>query len=110
MTRSDIPCPSVGAVPPTAPESGRGPRPMLPPMTDIRGIDRARVDEWLAANVPGAAAPFDYKLIAAGGSNLTFRVTDAAGNAWALRRPPVGHALPTAHDMSREWRIMAALE
>ena len=79
-------------------------------MTDIRGIDRAKVDSWLAANVPGATAPFDYQLIAAGGSNLTFRVTDADGHAWALRRPPVGHALPTAHDMSREWRIMAALE
>lgn len=80
------------------------------PMTDIRGIDRARVDQWLAEHVPGATSPFDYALIAAGGSNLTFRVTDAAGNAWALRRPPVGHALPTAHDMGREWRIMSALE
>jgi aminoglycoside phosphotransferase (APT) family kinase protein len=79
-------------------------------MTEIRGIDRAKVDSWLAANVPGATAPFDYQLIAAGGSNLTFRVTDANGGTWALRRPPVGHALPTAHDMSREWRIMAALE
>ncbi len=75
-----------------------------------RGIDRERVDTWLVANVPGATAPFHYDLIAAGGSNLTFRVTDAAGNVWALRRPPVGHALPTAHDMHREWRIMAALE
>jgi len=74
-----------------------------------RGIERANVDAWLAANVAGAIAPFDYRLIAAGGSNLTFRVTDAAGNVWALRRPPVGHALPTAHDMHREWRIMAAL-
>ena len=79
-------------------------------MTDIRGIDRAKVDGWLSANVPGATAPFEYQLIAAGGSNLTFRVTDSAGHTWALRRPPVGHALPTAHDMSREWRIMAALE
>jgi aminoglycoside phosphotransferase (APT) family kinase protein len=76
----------------------------------IRGIDRPRVDAWVTRNVPGATAPFDYQLIAAGGSNLTFRVTDAAGHAWALRRPPVGHALPTAHDMSREWRIMSALE
>src|SRR4051812_38714760 len=75
-----------------------------------RGIARPAVDGWLSANVPGATAPFEYQLIAAGGSNLTFRVTDAAGHTWALRRPPVGHALPTAHDMSREWRIMAALE
>ncbi len=74
-----------------------------------RGIDRAPVDAWIAANVAGAVAPFSYELIAAGGSNLTFRVTDGGGRQWALRRPPVGHALPTAHDMSREWRIMEAL-
>jgi aminoglycoside phosphotransferase (APT) family kinase protein len=78
-------------------------------MTDIRGIDRERVDAWLTEHVAGATAPFRYDLIAAGGSNLTFRVTDAEGRCWALRRPPVGHALPTAHDMGREWRIMAAL-
>jgi len=78
-------------------------------MTEIRGIDRDRVGGWLADHVAGATPPFGYELIAAGGSNLTFRVTDAAGHTWALRRPPVGHALPTAHDMGREWRIMAAL-
>lgn len=71
-----------------------------------RGIDRAQVDAWLLANVPGATAPFGYDLIAAGGSNLTYRLTDAAGHQWALRRPPVGHALATAHDMHREWRII----
>jgi aminoglycoside phosphotransferase (APT) family kinase protein len=74
-----------------------------------RGIDRAPVDAWIAANVAGAVAPFSYELIAAGGSNLTFRVTDGGGRQWALRRPPVGRALPTAHDMSREWQIMEAL-
>jgi aminoglycoside phosphotransferase (APT) family kinase protein len=84
---------------------------MSGPMTDSspRGIEGANVDAWITANVAGAVAPYTYELIAAGGSNLTFRVTDAAGRQWALRRPPVGHALPTAHDMSREWRIMAAL-
>lgn len=76
---------------------------------EIRGIDRAKVDAFFFDNVPGATAPLRYELIAAGGSNLTFRVRDGAGNQWALRRPPVGHTLPTAHDMSREWRIMSAL-
>jgi aminoglycoside phosphotransferase (APT) family kinase protein len=80
-----------------------------PLIEEVRGIDRPMVDAWLTANVPGAVAPYRYELIAAGGSNLTYRVTDAGGNQWALRRPPVGHALPTAHDMHREWRIMAAL-
>ena len=69
----------------------------------------AALSEWLGEHLPGAAAPFNYELIAAGGSNLTYRVLDSQQNQWALRRPPMAHALATAHDMSREWRIMSAL-
>jgi aminoglycoside phosphotransferase (APT) family kinase protein len=35
-------------------------------------------------------------------------VTDGASR-WALRRPPLGHVLPTAHNMAREFRIISAL-
>lgn len=45
----------------------------------------------------------------AGRSNLTFRATDRAGTALALRRPPVGPVAPTAHDMRREYAIVSAL-
>ena len=47
-------------------------------------------------------------LIAGGKSNLTYRV-DAAPGALVLRRPPLGHVLPTAHDMVREHTVMSAL-
>jgi aminoglycoside phosphotransferase (APT) family kinase protein len=77
--------------------------------TELPGIDRARVDAWLTDHLGDAAPPFEYSLVAAGGSNLTFRVTDAAGSAWALRRPPVTAVLATAHDMDREWRLLEAL-
>src|SRR5574337_673702 len=76
---------------------------------ELPGIDRGRVAAWLEREVEGARGPFDFRLIAAGGSNLTYRVTDAAGRAYALRRPPVTARIATAHDMSREWRIMRAL-
>ena len=33
----------------------------------------------------------------------------ATGASWALRRPPTGNVLATAHDMTREHRVMAAL-
>ena len=35
----------------------------------------------------------------------------AADGTWllVLRRPPLGHVLPTAHDMSREYRVLSAL-
>ena len=47
-------------------------------------------------------------LIAGGKSNLTYRLDSPAGSA-VLRRPPLGHVLPTAHDMVREHRVLDAL-
>ena len=76
---------------------------------EVRGIDPARVSAWLAANLDGARPPFRFELIAAGGSNLTYRVVDSGGRAFALRRPPVAARIATAHDMAREWKIIGAL-
>jgi aminoglycoside phosphotransferase (APT) family kinase protein len=67
------------------------------------------VTRWLAEHISGATAPFDFELIAGGRSNLTFKVTDATGRPFVLRRPPLGHVLATAHDMAREHRIIAAV-
>ena len=75
----------------------------------INGIDRDRVSLWLAENIDGAAAPFEFALIAGGRSNLTFTVSDANGRRFVLRRPPTGAVLATAHDMAREHRIIAAV-
>ena len=78
-------------------------------MGEILGIDVPKVSTWLEANIPGATGPFTFDLIAGGRSNLTFKVSDAADHHYALRRPPVSHVLPTAHDMRREHRIISAL-
>jgi aminoglycoside phosphotransferase (APT) family kinase protein len=51
----------------------------------------------------------DVALISGGKSNLTYRVASDAGEV-VLRRPPLGHVLPTAHDMVREHRVLHALE
>jgi aminoglycoside phosphotransferase (APT) family kinase protein len=74
----------------------------------IVGINEERVTAWLVEHV-GAAAPLRFELIAGGRSNLTYRVTDARGQDYALRRPPTSHVLPTAHDMVREHTIISAL-
>lgn len=89
-------------------DARRGDGTLLAVATDP-GLDVARVSTWLTEHVEGAVGPFDAALVAAGGSNLTFRITDARGRAWALRRPPVAAVLATAHDMDREWRILDAL-
>ena len=75
-----------------------------------KGIDVDAVSQWLGEHIDGATPPYEFELIAAGGSNLTYRVRDASGHVWALRRPPVAARLATAHDMSREWKIMSALD
>jgi aminoglycoside phosphotransferase (APT) family kinase protein len=75
----------------------------------MQGVDVEKVSAWLAEHVDGAVAPFEFALIAGGRSNLTFKVTDAAGVHFVLRRPPLGHVLATAHDMTREHRIIAAV-
>ncbi|HEX2038448.1 MAG TPA: phosphotransferase family protein [Acidimicrobiales bacterium] len=78
-------------------------------MAETEGIDHERVSAWFAENIPDATPPLTFELVAGGRSNLTFRVEDQAGHTFVLRRPPTGHVLPTAHDMGREYRIIAAL-
>ena len=76
---------------------------------EIVGIDVANVSAWFKDNIPGAEPPLTFDLIAGGRSNLTFGVTDSAGHDYCLRRPPTSHVLPTAHDMTREYRLIHAL-
>lgn len=77
------------------------------------GLPLAPVQRWFDvhrlfdAHRPGRG-PLRAELIAGGRSNLTYRVTDGT-STWALRRPPLGHVLPTAHDMGREYRVISAL-
>ena len=83
---------------------------MTPPAGSPNGIDSVRVSQWITANIADTVAPFKFEFIAGGHSNLTFRVTDARGREMVLRRPPLSHGLASAHDMSREHRIISALQ
>ncbi len=73
------------------------------------GIDRAGVEGWFEQHVPEAELPLGFERISGGHSNLTYRVSDAAGRRWALRRPPLGKRLGSAHDMAREHKVVSAL-
>ncbi len=73
------------------------------------GIDLDGVEAWFALNVPSASPPLRFERIAGGHSNLTYRVDDSGGNRWALRRPPLGKRLGSAHDMAREHKVVSAL-
>ena len=77
--------------------------------TSPDGVDLDRLQPFFVEHVEGASgAPLEATLIAGGRSNLTYSVTDGT-STWVLRRPPLGHVLPTAHDMAREYRVMSAL-
>jgi aminoglycoside phosphotransferase (APT) family kinase protein len=73
------------------------------------GISQAAVSAWLLASIDGMRAPLCFEHISGGRSNLTYAVTDACGRRVVLRRPPLSHVLATAHDMSREYRLISAL-
>lgn len=73
---------------------------------DIPGVHAHAVSRWLVTLGHQVAAPLRFQRIGLGQANLTYRVTDAAGRAWVLRHPPLGHLLASAHDVVREARIM----
>ena len=73
------------------------------------GIDRTGVEGWFAEHVAGAQLPLSFERISGGHSNLTYGVSDTAGKRWALRRPPLGKRLGSAHDMGREHKVVSAL-
>ncbi|MFI0480897.1 phosphotransferase family protein [Actinomadura sp. 9N215] len=88
---------TVDAEPPAEPPSG------------VPGIDVPRLADWLARELPGSGRIRAIDLIAGGRSNLTYAITLDGGGRVVLRRPPLGHVQPTAHDMGREHRVLTAL-
>jgi aminoglycoside phosphotransferase (APT) family kinase protein len=78
-------------------------------MGEDEAIDQPKLEEWFAREIYGAKPPLSFDRISGGRSNLTYAVTDSSDRRWALRRPPLGKRLASAHDMSREHRILAAL-
>ncbi len=74
------------------------------------GLQREGLEAWFAAHAPACEPPLRFERIAGGHSNLTYRVSDTGGRRWALRRPPLGKRLGSAHDMAREHRVVAALD
>ncbi|MEV6103558.1 phosphotransferase family protein [Streptomyces sp. NPDC051940] len=73
------------------------------------GLDPGALRRHLDAARPGLVqGPLTARLVEGGRSNLTYVVTDGSGQ-WVVRRPPLGHVLATAHDMTRESRVISAL-
>ncbi|WP_406173550.1 phosphotransferase family protein [Streptomyces canus] len=74
----------------------------------VVGVDVPALQRYFDRHVPECTGPLRIRLLQGGRSNLTYEVTDGT-HRWVLRRPPLGVLTPTAHDMDREYRVVAAL-
>jgi aminoglycoside phosphotransferase (APT) family kinase protein len=77
---------------------------------DLPGLPAAPVERWLRSVLPELIqeGPWSAEVISGGLSNITYRLRLPGGTV-ILRRPPLGHVLPRAHDMGREHRVLTAL-
>jgi len=77
---------------------------------DLPGLPAAATEAWLRGALPTLIGdgPWCAELISGGLSNITYRLRLPGGTV-ILRRPPLAHVLPRAHDMAREYRVLQAL-
>jgi aminoglycoside phosphotransferase (APT) family kinase protein len=77
-------------------------------VTSPPGLDLEALEGYLGPRFGGLAGALHAEVIPGGRSNLTYTVEDGQ-RRFVVRRPPLAHVLPTAHDMAREYRVLAAL-
>jgi aminoglycoside phosphotransferase (APT) family kinase protein len=77
-------------------------------VTSPPGLDLDALGRFLAPLVGHLHGPLTGEVIPGGKSNLTYVVHDG-DRRFVVRRPPLALVLPTAHDMSREYRVLDAL-
>src|SRR5204862_662108 len=77
--------------------------------SSLEGLDLDALDRHLQSVGVARTGELRAELIAGGRSNLTFLVFDDVSK-WVLRRPPLHGLTPSAHDMAREYKVVAALQ
>ncbi|MDP9493803.1 MAG: phosphotransferase family protein [Actinomycetota bacterium] len=81
----------------------------LIPVRDDESFDVRRLVEWMEANPALPKGTPTVQQFAGGKANLTYLLTFPDGSELVLRRPPLGPVAPGAHDMAREYRVLAGL-
>jgi aminoglycoside phosphotransferase (APT) family kinase protein len=71
-------------------------------------FDPARLEAYLAREIPGFAGPLAVKQFKGGQSNPTY-LLETPSRKYVLRRKPPGKLLPSAHAVDREFKVIAAL-
>ena len=91
------------------------PRDDTKPVRAGEALDWTRLEAWLRDRLPTLTIPahdrrerMQVAQFPGGHSNLTYHVR-FGGTELVVRRPPFGPVAPTAHDMAREYRWLAAV-
>ncbi len=71
-------------------------------------FDVARLEAYLAAQVPEFAGPLTVRQFKGGQSNPTY-LLETPRRKYVLRRKPPGKLLPSAHAVDREFKVISAL-
>src|SRR5277367_535031 len=71
-------------------------------------LDAAKLDPYLRQHLPGESGALQIRQYPSGHSNLTYALR-LGERELVLRRPPFGSKVKSAHDMSREFRVLAKL-
>lgn len=71
-------------------------------------LDATRLEAFLKKHVEDFEGSLAIEQFPGGHSNLTYLLR-AGEREWVLRRPPFGRQIKSAHDMSREYRILSRL-
>src|SRR5580700_1265695 len=71
-------------------------------------LDLAKLEPYLRRHFPDETGTLEVRQFPSGHSNLTYSLQLGARQL-VLRRPPFGSKVKSAHDMSREFRVLSKL-
>ena len=72
------------------------------------GLDLTKLEPYLRRHFPGDEGELLVRQFPSGHSNLTYSIS-LGTRELVLRRPPFGSKVKSAHDMSREFRVLSKL-
>ncbi|GAA4478842.1 phosphotransferase family protein [Rhodococcus olei] len=87
---------------------GAEPREDIAPVRAGEELDWSALEAHLRAGVEGLSGEFSVLQFPRGSANLTYCVS-FGDRRLVVRRPPFGKIAPGAHDMGREYRVLARL-
>lgn len=71
-------------------------------------LDLSKLESYLRSQFPDVVGPFSIEQFPHGHSNLTY-LAKLGTREIVIRRPPFGSKVKSAHDMSREYRVLSKL-